>query len=54
MNVTKCDNCNKEEIEMLFGFPIRLNCGYGSRFDGQTLDFCSDKCLLEYLKERLK
>jgi hypothetical protein len=49
-----CDNCGKEmEYD-----TIRLYCGYGSKFDSiqcknPDFDFCSDKCLKEWVNNNI-
>lgn len=32
---------------------IKLSCGYGSRFDRSDFDFCSDKCLREWIEKMI-
>jgi hypothetical protein len=52
INKSFCDNCGKEEIFNFF--PLHLSCGYGSIFDEEELDFCSDKCCVEFILAKQK
>lgn len=47
-----CDNCGKEDIEKFL--PVQMSCGYGSIFDEETFDFCSDECCVEFIQKKLK
>lgn len=47
-----CDNCGKEDEDKL-GLPVTLLCGYGSAFDGETFDFCSDECCAKFIISKL-
>jgi len=46
----KCDWCGKEGDEDVEEgrMPVTVNFGYGSHFDGDRRDFCSDKCCFEW------
>lgn len=46
-----CDNCGKEGDLVL---PVTLMCGYGSIFDGETFDFCSDDCCAKFIITKLR
>ena len=43
-----CDNC-KKEMEFV---SVELSFGYGSRLDGKEYEFCSDKCLKEFINKK--
>jgi len=47
-----CDNCGKEDIYKLFA--VQMICGFGSMFDPDNFDFCSDKCCVEFIQKKLK
>ncbi len=47
-----CDNCGEEDLHKFF--PVQLVCGYGSIFDGDNFDFCSDECCMKFIKSKLK
>jgi len=51
INKAFCDNCGKEDLWKCF--PVQLTCGYGSIFDDQSFDFCSDKCCVEFIQKKL-
>lgn len=44
-----CDFCSTD-MEFL---TVDLEFGYGSKFDGDNKQFCSDECLYTWLKENL-
>jgi hypothetical protein len=48
-----CDYCGKKEMDdRLIGIlpmPIHLDFGYGSKHDGEQLDFCCDNCLHSWI-----
>jgi len=50
MIIHRCDNCGKEDKEVFR--PIIVCCGYGSKFDGQNFDFCSDECCAEFFSKK--
>jgi hypothetical protein len=52
INKVFCDNCGEEDEEKFFA--VRLSCGYGSIFDDMTLDFCSDECCMNFIKDKIK
>ena len=52
INKSICDNCGKEDDT--WHCPVRLSCGFGSIFDDELLDFCSDKCCMEFIQTKLK
>lgn len=43
-----CENCCTI-LEM--GIPITVDFGYGHYLDEVTVSFCSDKCLISYLRK---
>ena len=45
-----CDFCNKE----LENIPIDLNFGYPTPLDGSSKEFCSIKCLKDFIKKELQ
>lgn len=47
MRLEVCDYCRKDHI------AITIDCGFGSYFDGDRHEFCSDICMLEYYKKEL-
>lgn len=50
----KCDTCGKTTKKGNF-IPIALDFSYGHDLDGNNYDFCSLKCLLEFvINEYLK
>lgn len=54
MQTATCDNCGKTVGRPTdFQLPITLGCGYGSEFDGESLDFCKDKCLREWVLKNI-
>jgi len=46
-----CDNCGKEDFDKFF--PVQLIGGYGSIFDDEPFDFCSDECCVEFMQKKL-
>ena len=46
MTYCKCDQCGADILDNVI--PIKVICGYGSEFDGQELDFCSNYCVMTY------
>jgi len=43
----KCDNCNE-----IIGFPVaELEFNYGSNFDGNKFELCSDECLKKFVND---
>lgn len=44
-----CDNCGKELIYI----AAQVNFGYGSNFDEDKLNFCSDKCLKQWIDKNI-
>ena len=48
-----CDFCGKTHVKSIKGHDrntigIRVVCGYGSRHDGEILDFCNEKCMVKF------
>ena len=52
INKAFCDNCGKEDLYLCF--PVQLSCGFGSIFDDEVLDFCSDECCVKFIQEKLE
>jgi len=48
-NLTKlvCDWCGEDVLHD----TVKIQFGYGSKFDGEGLDFCRDKCMIDYVRE---
>jgi len=58
----KCDHCGKEvqRSEIMYGgdvfsgwLTIETVRGFGLQQDNPVLDFCSDKCAVEFLSKRI-
>jgi hypothetical protein len=49
----KCDSCGKSTEEGN-SIPIEIEFTYGHYLDGATYDFCSYKCLLDFINAELK
>ena len=49
----KCDTCGKSTEQGDY-VPIHIEFGYGSDLDGASYDFCSYKCLLQFIIAELK
>jgi len=47
-----CDNCGKEDLHKCF--PVTMSCGFGSIFDELVLDFCSDECCMNFIKDKIE
>jgi exonuclease VII large subunit len=45
-----CDTCNKNLVKEFYGVPITIIFGYGHKKDDTIAHFCSDKCLIKYIK----
>ena len=50
---TKCDTCGKSTEQGNF-IPIRVEFSYGHDLDGITYDFCSYKCLIDFINAEIK
>ena len=45
-----CDNCGK----FMQYDTVELSFGYLSNFDEKSFDFCSDKCLKDWINKNIK
>ena len=50
----KCDTCGQDDLQYGNFVPIHLNFSYGHNLDGASYDFCSYKCLLQFIIAELK
>jgi ribosomal protein L24E len=54
-----CDFCGKQHVKSIQGHDcvfigIKVECGYGSRFDGKILNFCDEKCMGKFYRKYYK
>jgi hypothetical protein len=50
----KCDTCGESIYKTCIGIPIIVEFSYGHPLDGNTYEFCSNKCMLTFLIAEIK